>query len=338
MRITRFVAVVAAAAALLAGCSGTSLSDLGGGDSSEPGMAVDSGEGRPWTGGDTVTGDAAGAATEPLPSPAVSGESQYQVREASLGIKVDSSTDAAADVRRIASEARGSVTSEQFGDILYGPAESTIDRYGTMTISVPSERLDETLERLTALGEVRTRSTNAYDVEDEYVDVEARIATLEASIERMRALMAQTEDVEQIVSLETSLSARQADLDSLQARLNSLQNRIAMSPVFITLTTTDDLGEPEDGIIGALKDAWAAFTRSTALLITTVGALLPWLLVGGLAAWLLVIGARRAQARRRERSEATTGEPAGAAAEPAAPPTGSDTEPTESDTERPTAP
>ena len=136
---------------------------------------------------------------------------------------------------------------------------------------------------------------------------------LEASIARMRDLMEQTEDVEQIVALETSLSERQADLDSLQARLNSLQNRIAMSPVFITLTTTDDLGEPDDGILGALKDAWAAFTRSAALLITTVGALLPWLLVGGLAAWLLVVVARRVRARRRRNATAP------AAVEPAAP-------------------
>lgn len=307
MRIARIVAVTAAAAALLTGCS--TMSDTGG-DSAEPGVAVYSGESD---GGGVASEDAARALGDPLPSPGVAGDTRYQVREASLGIKVESIGDAAARVRQIATDAGGSVTSEQFGDVLYGPADSTIERYGTMTISVPSEELDATLDQLSALGEVRTRSSNAYDVEDEYVDVEARIATLEASIARMRDLMEQTEDVEQIVSLETSLSERQADLDSLQARLNSLQNRIAMSPVFITLTTTDDLGEPDDGIVGALKDAWAAFTRSAALLITTVGALLPWLLVGGLAAWLLVMVARRVRARRRRNVTAP------AAVEPAAP-------------------
>lgn len=298
MRIARIVAVTAAAAALLTGCSSSTMTDSGG-DSAEPGVPVFSGEAE---GG--VAAEEAARSSDPLPAPGVAGDTQYQVREASLGIKVDSIGDAAARVRQIASDAGGSVTSEQFGDVLYGPADSTIERYGTMTISVPSEELDATLDQLSALGEVRTRSSNAYDVEDEYVDVEARIATLEASIARMRDLMEQTEDVEQIVSLETSLSQRQADLDSLQARLNSLQNRIAMSPVFITLTTTDDLGEPDDGIVGALKDAWHAFTRSAALLITTVGALLPWLLVGGFAAWLLVGLVRRVRNRRQHSSTA----------------------------------
>ncbi|KAB7742395.1 DUF4349 domain-containing protein [Nostocoides sp. F2B08] len=300
MRIARIVAVTAAAAALLTGCSGSTMTDSGG-DSAEPGVPVFSGEAAE---GGAAAEDAARSSTDPFPSPGVAGDTQYQVREASLGIKVDSIGDAAARVRQIASDAGGSVTSEQFGDVLYGPADSSIERYGTMTISVPSEELDATLDQLSGLGEVRTRSSNAYDVEDEYVDVEARIATLEASIARMRDLMEQTEDVEQIVSLETSLSERQADLDSLQARLNSLQNRIAMSPVFVTLTTTDDLGEPDDGIVGALKDAWDAFTRSAALLITTVGALLPWLLVVGLAGWLLLVVVRRVRNRRRHRSTA----------------------------------
>jgi uncharacterized coiled-coil protein SlyX len=323
MRITRIVAVTAAVAALLTGCSGSTMSDSGG-DAAEPGVPVFSGEADPGAVQGGAAEDSARAGTDPLPSPGVAGDTQYQVREASLGIKVDSISDAAARVRQIASDASGSVTSEQFGDVLYGPADSTIDRYGTMTISVPSEQLDAALDQLSGLGEVRTRSSNAYDVEDEYVDVEARIATLEASIARMRDLMEQTEDVEQIVSLETSLSQRQADLDSLQARLNSLQNRIAMSPVFITLTTTDDLGEPDDGIVGALKDAWNAFTRSAAVLITSVGAVLPWLLVGGLATWLVLGLMRRFRGRRRTQPAAApaASEPeTPAASEPARQPT-----------------
>ena len=301
MRITRIVAVTAAVAALLTGCSGSTMSDTADMGSAEPGVGVFSDEGGDGAAGGISAEEAARAPGDQLPAPGVAGDARYQVREASLGIKVESITDAAASVRQIAADAGGSVTNEQFGDVLYGPADSTIERYGTMTISVPSERLDATLDLLSGLGEVRTRSSNAYDVEDEYVDVEARIATLEASIGRMRALMERTEDVEQIVSLETSLSARQADLDSLRARLTSLQNRIAMSPVSITLTTTDELGQPDDGIIGALKDAWDAFTRSAALLITTVGALLPWLLVGGLAAWALLVAVRRVRNRRQHR-------------------------------------
>ena len=309
MRLKKLIVIGAASTALLTGCGGFgSSSDSG---APEPGVVSED---------SAVGGDAAslGATVDEGAARASDGDlgaqdvisSDYLVREATLGIKVDTIDDAAARIREIAVAAGGSVMSEEFGDGFYGPEGTDITRYGTMTISVPSDRLDATMTQLTELGEVRTRSSNAYDVQDEYIDVEARIATLEASITRMRALMERTEDIKQIVELETALSARQADLDSLQARLNSLDQRIATSPITVMLTTTDDLGEPEGGIVGALKDAWNAFTTSAALLITAVGALLPWLLVGGLAAWLLFSLLRRLTNRRHRRAATATPPPA----------------------------
>jgi hypothetical protein len=325
MRLTQLIAIGAASAALLTGCAAG-----GGSDAAEPGAGAYSDEGGGYGGEmgveDSTGGDrAADGRADADQSIAASGD--YLVREASIGVKVDSIEDAAQQVREIAAEVGGSVVSEQFGDSGYYPMESDITRYGTMTVSVPSAELDATMERLADLGEVRTRSSNAYDVQDEYVDVEARVATLEASIERMRALMDRTEDIKQIVELETALSARQADLDSLQARLNSLDQRIAMSPVQVSLTTTDDLGEPEGGILGALRDAWNAFTASAALLITAVGALLPWLAVGALAAWVLIVVLRRWERRRKARTATAAsapapdrpGPPSPAAAQPSSP-------------------
>ncbi|NLW99347.1 MAG: DUF4349 domain-containing protein [Actinomycetales bacterium] len=303
--------VLAAAALLAVLLGGCSAQDMSAGDSGAP--VFEDGAVSDYDssgGGAGVVGDVAGDRDAPRPGTDVGASERYRVREASLGLKVDDIAEAAEQVRQVAAEAGGSVIDERFGDEYYGPEGTSIERFGTMTISVPSERLDATLEDLSRVGEVRTRSSSSYDVEDEYVDVEARIATLEASIDRMRALMEQTEDIDQIVSLETALSARQADLDSLRARLTSLQNRIAMSPVHVTLTTTDDLGQPEGGITGALKDAWNAFTRSAAVLITTIGALLPWLVVGGLALWLLTALIRWVRARRHGRSSSATTDPA----------------------------
>ena len=302
------MAVAAASAVLLTGCSSggpfSPASDSAGAPAFEEhsvGAAdrAESAEGAP-----SIPGNSSGSEN-------LAAAEQYLVREATIGLKVDTIAEAAGKVRAIAAGAGGTVTEERFGDEVYGPARESIERYGTMTISVPSDKLDATIEELTKVGDVRTRSSSAYSVQDEYVDVEARIATLTASIERMRALMSRTEDIKQIVELETALSARQADLDSLQARLNSLKASIAMSPVTVILTTTSDLGQPDDGFIAALKNAWTGFTRSAAVLVTTIGVLLPWILVGGLGVALLIWALR---ARSRRRSSAAT--PSATAAAP----------------------
>lgn len=305
MRRIQLLVLPLVAAALLAGCAGASDSV----DTASGEVAMYAEEGAE-SGAAASDADPARIADQAGPPGSdgtttdVAVAEAYLVREASLGIKVDSITDAAAQVREIAAGAGGSVTNEQFGDGFYGPEGTGINRYGSLTISVPSEALDATLTELTSLGEVRTRTSNAYSVQDEYIDVEARIATLDASITRMRALMDQTEDIKQIIELETALSARQADLDSLQARLNGLTSQIAMSPITVMLTTTDDLGQPEGGIVGALRDAWNAFTASAAVLITSVGAILPWLLVAGVVAAGALKGAKAVR-RRRSRSAAS---------------------------------
>ena len=291
MRIKAIVTAGAAALVLLTGCASGGLDPASGGagvaadESGYSQSAVEDAAARDSAGGDSAGGDGAAGDTDVAPS------QDYMVREASLGLKVDAILDAAVQVRQIASAAGGSVTSESFGDEYYGPASTGIDRYGSLTISVPSASLDEVMAQLSELGEVRTRSSNAYSVQDEYVDVEARIATLTASIDRMRDLMAQTDDIDQIVKLETALSSRQADLDALQARLNALQSSIAMSPVNVMLTTTNDLGEPQGGFVDAIKSSWSALTQSARALLIVAGALLPWLVVGGLVGavvWWLV--------------------------------------------------
>ena len=297
----RAIAALVLVLALLSGCSGIGQGTSG--DSAEPasgGAVAD------------IGGDVAEEGVAPAPGDVglsdLGSNEKYRVREAAIGLKVDNIAEAAAHVRRIASAAGGSVLNESFGDDYYGPASTTIDRYGSITISVPSERLDATIDELTNLGEVRTRSSNSEDVEAEFVDVEARIATLEASIARMRDLMSRTDDIDQIVQLETALSNRQADLDSLQARLNSLSARIAMSPVSVMLTTTDDLGEPTGGFLGALKDSWEAMKTSAGILITAAGALLPWVVVGALAGWGLW-ALRKALRRRRAETHLKPTEP-----------------------------
>lgn len=296
-RSLRLLSALAVVLALLTGCSGLAQETSGDSADAPAGGAVAD------FGGDVVEEGAAASAAD-LAKTEVGVGQEYLVREAAIGLKVDDIAEAAGQVRRIATAAGGSVVNESFGDDYYGPASTTIDRYGSMTISVPSEQLDATIDELTRLGEVRTRSSNSQDVEAEFVDVEARIATLEASIARMRELMTQTDDIDQIVKLETALSSRQADLDALQARLNSLSARIDMSPVSVMLTTTDDLGEPTGGFLGALKDSWEAMKTSTGILITAAGALLPWVIVGALAIWALW-ALRKSLRRRRAQTQVT---------------------------------
>ena len=106
---------------------------------------------------------------------------------------------------------------------------------------------------------------------------------------KRQALMSQTQNISQIVELESQLAQREADLESLQAQLASMTKRIAMATVTVTVSSNPDVIPPveQDGFLTGLRSGWNAFLASLTVGLTVLGALLPWLVVLALIACLL---------------------------------------------------
>lgn len=287
------LAVALAASLLLGACSsgsGTSSSAAVAGPAVAPG--ADSGvPGIVGAGGAAAPDKAAVRPAAPIVN-------QKLVRTATLRMRVDQVGAAAADVRAIAVGLGGVVSSENIssgdgGDVpvpdatgAAGGAASdattaaTRTESGTMTVQVPSAKLDAALDQLGKLGSVLQRTTSTDDVTATYVDTASRVATMQASIARLRALMAQTSEIGQIVSLETELSKREADLESMQATLAALDQQTTMSTVSISLATKAAAAAETPGGSGflyGLRGGWGVFVGLLGGLVTGLGALLPFL-------------------------------------------------------------
>jgi hypothetical protein len=152
-----------------------------------------------------------------------------------------------------------------------------------MVLNVPAKALDEVLTQLSRLGSVSYRSSQSEDVTDSYVDTRARIQPMRDGIDRLRALLAKTTDLQQVITLETELTRRQADLDSLTQRLAQLDAMTTTSDVTVSLwtdTTTAPTPVPSgNGIATGLRSAWDSLLGSLTVVLTGLAALLPWLLV-----------------------------------------------------------
>jgi len=230
-------------------------------------------------------------------------------RSAQLQVKVGSIPKAAAEIRGIALAQDGAVVSEE---LYSGPDTAGDDVRSTLTISVPASSLEATIDRVSRVGEVQVRTSSARDVTDTYVDTEARVASLTASVARIRALMADATNVRDLVSIEEELSRRQSDLDALKAQLASLTQSVAMSPVTVTLSTDDVAPVGASGFLSGLRAGWSAFLASLAVLVTAVGAVLPFAVAAAVVAVPLVWWLRRRRPlARRQRPEPPTAASAG---------------------------
>jgi hypothetical protein len=184
----------------------------------------------------------------------------------------------------------------------------------TLTLRVPADKFSGTLDAIGRSGREKSRSISTDDVTATVIDLDARIKTQEASVARMRDLLAKAQSVTDVAAVEAELSKREADLESMQAKQRNLADLTALSTITVTLLGKDAAPPkpPATGFVGGLRHGWHAFLGAVDGLLTVLGALLPFLVVLGipLLVWLRL--------RRRRRRTAVVSPVA--ATEPPAPP------------------
>ena len=196
------------------------------------------------------------------------------------------------DVRKASDEAARLIAN--VGGLVESEERSDAGDYAvaTLQLRVPPEAFDATVGRLAALGEERSRRFGRQDVTDQVVDLESRLSSQQASVDRVRALLGQADNLGEVVQVEAELTRRTADLESLQARLAALTTQVDLSTVTLHLLTQDSEPSPADagplGFRDGLRDGWAAVVAIGHGVGRAAGALLPFsplLLGAGFLLW-----------------------------------------------------
>ncbi|MFJ9774212.1 DUF4349 domain-containing protein [Kitasatospora sp. NPDC101157] len=201
------------------------------------------------------------------------------------------------DVPQVLSKARDLTTTA--GGYVGGESVSGsgTDESGQLTLRIPSGAYQQTLDQLAALGEVVSRRSQADDLTQQVADVASRVQTQQASVDRVRALMAEAKTLSDITSLEGELSRREADLESLQKQQKELAARTSYSTVTLDVRrdavapapTATPKGEQSfgDSVGSALGGGWHVLLTIARALAVAVAALAPFLLVLGFPAALI---------------------------------------------------
>ena len=299
-RTHQAAALLAVSAVLLAGCSGgAAQSSAGGATAADQSQGVPPGQSPHGLSGSSAEGSSANGATGGPSARAAGSTAEVPApvgsriaRTASLQLRVVDVPRAAASIRTMVTGLDGYVVSEQIGssDVADlaggepGAQASVVDRVGEMTLSVPSVKLDPTLDRLGQLGTVVDRSTSSEDVTSQYVDTDSRLRTMRTSVDRVRALMGRATALGQVVQLEGELSRRQGDLEALESQLAVLKASVERSTVTVRLLAPGAVAASGHGtgFAAGLTGGWHAFTTSVTGVLTAVGAVLPFAVVAAL--------------------------------------------------------
>jgi hypothetical protein len=250
--------------------------------------------------------DSGGAAKEPATGTAAGSTESIRIepaliRTAQLTVVVDDVAGKAGEAEEAARAAGGTVAGDD-------RAGSGADAHATLVLKVPPDRMDAVLDGLGRLGREESRSSSTQDVTGDVADVDSRVATMQASIARVRTILSRAEKIGDVVAVEGELSRRTTELESLQARQRALAGQVNYATITLQLrarpaaaaTPATDRG----GFLGGLADGWHAFAATVGWLLAGIGAVLPFLLV----AVPLALAARWAV--RRSRATAAASAPA----------------------------
>ena len=144
------------------------------------------------------------------------------------------------------------------------------------------------------LGKVQQQDRKSEDVTTKVIDNDARVRAAERSIRQIENLLGRAEKLSDVIAIESDLARRQADLDSLKSQQAYLADQTSQSTINVYLSQSGDVrpvAEEARGFLAGLDDGWNAMKGATVVLLTVVGAVLPFLVVVlllGVPLWVVV--------------------------------------------------
>ncbi|MEH1054794.1 DUF4349 domain-containing protein [Micromonospora sp. CPCC 206171] len=274
----RALAALGLAALLLAGCGAADRSTSAGDSAAEaPAGGAPAGEAQPGKAG-------AGA-------PDLRVDQRSIIYTGTMRVQVD-------DVEGAARRAVAAVVAA--GGFVGGDNRRSVaaDAEAELELRVPAAKFTALIDELATYGRQQRREVKTQDVTEETVDLDARIATQRARVDSARKLLSRATSIPELVSLEDEVSRREADLASLEAKKRRLADLTALSTITVTFVGMDASTaeeETETGFMVGLRGGWKVFVASMTILLTVLGAVLPWLLAFGvpLVVFLAVLRRRR---------------------------------------------
>lgn len=149
-----------------------------------------------------------------------------------------------------------------------GPEEQ---RCLSLTLRVPQENYESFLQAAAQTGNLVNQSQQAEDITTQYMDLEARLANLQAQRERLLQLQAQADTLADLLEIESSLNEVQYQLESWQSQMNWYEDQIQCCTVYLSLNEVQTYSPTAENFIqrlgAAFSEGWQGFVAGAQQLV-----------------------------------------------------------------------
>lgn len=187
-------------------------------------------------------------------------------------------------------------------------------RYANYTIRIPAEQYKDFLSQVGQACHVLTMYEEQQNVSEAYYDIEARLTTQQTKLERLQKLLAEADNMADIITIESAISETELTIEQLTGNLRDYDNRIAYSTVTITLREVYRLSNsetPATTFSQRITDAFAngcrgfvRFMESVAIFLVTAWIPIAVLLV--VTVTILIVRRKKCASRTKDYTTEST--------------------------------
>jgi hypothetical protein len=179
---------------------------------------------------------------------------------------------------------------------------------GTVVIRIVPGKFDLFIEKLMAVGDVKSQQITGEDITKEYYDLLGSLDVKEGMETRLLQLLAtRTNNVADLLEVERELGRVRGEINNIKGTIRYYDNLVGKSTVNVTLSEPEPVVSGIGGfwrpIKNALRDSLEIFGKSIGVLIGFIAVSLPWIVVAFIAFYLI----RRNVRKKRAQAERATG-------------------------------
>jgi hypothetical protein len=228
---------------------------------------------------------------------------------AQLTVRARDVSSAAAQAAQIAGGAGGYVSSENVTVNPDHPSEAT----ASVQLKIPVAAYSATLGQLGhRLGSQLALQQQAQDVTQRVADVNSQVASDQAAIAQLRALLSHAGSVGDLLSVQNQINSEESNLESMQAQQRALSHETSYATVTLTILgpkAKPVLHRPKapPTLAGGFGAGWHALRVAVSWTLAFLGAIAPFAVVLAVAGYVVYRGRRWLNRRRPTAGPASPG-------------------------------
>jgi uncharacterized protein DUF4349 len=260
-----------------------------------------------------VASDGARNAVDTYSSTGPVAQERLVIENADLTLVVKDPKARMQEISDLAKEFKGFVVSSNLSQSYTATGQKVPQ--GTIVIRVPSERLDEALNKIKEGAiDVQNENRSGQDVTNQYVDLQAQLTAKEAAEKKLLEIMDQATKAEDVLAVYMQAQAVQTEIEQLKGQIKYLEESAALSAISVQLiaeASTQPIvvgpWKPEGAAKEAIQDLIYFFQNFVDFLIRFFLLTLPALILIAIPLFLVFLAGRSAY-RRIRRSRVSVAE------------------------------